>query len=461
MVLSVLGALLAARCSAKTNRFSAKWRGTEATADAAFAAADVPLKTDCTISVIGAGWSGAYFAWRLAIDSQTVKASEVCVFEANGRVGGRVDSIHGLPGFDDLAVDLGGYRFIETDLLPAQLVWKALELPTACYDWNCSADCEGANCYVIKDVYANNCGYARPIETMLARLEDAGAGVYFGYALESLKWGNTTTLGFRNGAKVVSKTVLLNVPRNSLENLDIEPALPALAELLLDRVSMTALNKVYAYYDDAWWNSKLGLMEGYFNSTTSLAPLVGRYHDGPQKCAIGRDTDGKVIYGAKFQGGNCTGAIEVYYSVEAPFYRAFMTDDLSPVTVATDDRHPLKIAVHEALMAYHANALAAVGFATSDIPLPVTVVLSNWIKDGAYAPGIGRMLATDYGKKIARNPTNGLANLFVANQDYGYKSGWANGGLLMAEKVLQSDLGVGKPAWLDDAYYEEYILQVP
>ena len=51
-----------------------------------------------------------------------------------------------------LAVDVGGYRFQESQLLPAQLVWKALELPTTCYDYGCQAECEGPqNCYVIKE----------------------------------------------------------------------------------------------------------------------------------------------------------------------------------------------------------------------------------------------------------------------------------------------------------------------
>jgi hypothetical protein len=75
-------------------------------------------------------------------------------------VGGRIFSIRGLPPAPDLALDAGGYRFIETDLLPAQLVWDAIRLPTSCYVWQCAGGCEGSgNCYVIKDTYGNNFGY--------------------------------------------------------------------------------------------------------------------------------------------------------------------------------------------------------------------------------------------------------------------------------------------------------------
>ena len=74
--------------------------------------------------------------------------------------------------------------------------------------------------------------------------------------------------------------------------------------------------KVYAWYDDAWWNTKLGKMEGYFHGGMGrAAPLYGRYHDGPQRCLIGHDTAGRPIYsGTKVPFGNCSGALEVYYS---------------------------------------------------------------------------------------------------------------------------------------------------
>ena len=61
----------------------------------------------CELAVVGAGWGGAYFAWRLAVDTDTYSPSDVCVFEANGRVGGRIYSVHDLPYFDDLALDAG------------------------------------------------------------------------------------------------------------------------------------------------------------------------------------------------------------------------------------------------------------------------------------------------------------------------------------------------------------------
>lgn len=431
-------------------------------------------ESQCKVAVVGAGWSGAYFGWRLAVDSGAVNASSMCVFESYGRVGGRIDSIHDLPGFDDLAVDLGGYRFIETDLLPAQLVWRALKLPTACYDWECSGGCEGAsNCYVIKDVYGNNAGYATPIETMLGQIENQGVGqqIFFGYSVESVDFteNGTFTIGFGDGAGSVSgvETVLLAAPKNAIANISFSPQLlgPIATAIVKDRVRVSAMNKVYAFYKTAWWNTLLGLMEGSFEATASdnvTAPLQGRYHDGPQKCIVGTEPNGNPIYsGDKVQYGDCAGAIEAYYAQAVPFYRQFMVDELTPITVVTDDDHLLKRSVHKALMDRHAEALSAVGVNASDIALPVTVILSNWIEDGHYTPGIGFFEGTNEGRKLARNPSAGKAKLFVANQDYGYKSGWANGGLLMAEKILQANLGIPGPTWLDEEYYQERVRGVP
>ena len=120
-------------------------------ADAALTDDNTEYPKHCDLAVVGAGWGGAYVAYRMAVDTNTVNASRVCVFEANGRVGGRIYSIHGLPNFADVAVDVGGYRFQETQRLPADLVWSALKLPTVCYDWQCATQCEGNTCYVIKD----------------------------------------------------------------------------------------------------------------------------------------------------------------------------------------------------------------------------------------------------------------------------------------------------------------------
>ena len=208
--------------------FRARWNPASATAIAPAALDSQEQYPDhCSLAVVGAGWGGAYAAWRLAVDTQTVDASKVCIFEANGRVGGRIYSIHGLPHFADLAVDVGGYRFQETQRLPADLVWSALKLPTTCYDWQCAQQCEGTTCYVLKDSYGNNAGYATGIETMLGEVEAAGGPgkqVFFASTLTGVSAApavsaSASTLHFANGQAVTADKVILNLPGNAIQNL--------------------------------------------------------------------------------------------------------------------------------------------------------------------------------------------------------------------------------------------------
>lgn len=57
----------------------------------------------------GAGPGGIYSALRL-VDTGTVAASDICIFEMTGRVGGRIMSLRGLGPDQDLVVDVGAYR---------------------------------------------------------------------------------------------------------------------------------------------------------------------------------------------------------------------------------------------------------------------------------------------------------------------------------------------------------------
>lgn len=479
--MKVLLGACAAGCAlaASSASFESKWDPTNRRAAADAASANATLPVECELAVVGAGWGGAYLAWRLSVDDgTTVAPAGVCVFEANSRVGGRIYSVRDLPGFDDMALDVGGYRFQEKDLLPAQLVWDALKLPTACYDWRCAGGCEGdQNCYVVKDAYGNNRGYATPIETMLGQVEDLGEGtqVFFGRELTGVYAGagRGVELAFADGSRVRAGRAVLNLPANAIEALDGASVLfsdaSAATCAALEDVHVGGMNKVYVYYDDAWWNSKLGLMEGTFEDADwggGRAPFKGRYHDGPQKCVIGADPSGAPVYsGEKVARGNCTGALEVYYSSRTTYYANFTTSLLEPLAVlsaadARGDGADLLADVHAHLLDFHADALAAAGVDARAIAPPRVATVSNWVDDAPGTPGIGAFEGTDAQRARVRAPTPDF-ELYVADQDYGYRSGWAVGSLQMAEKILQAELGIPKPAWLDDDWYEKNVVALP
>jgi hypothetical protein len=63
----------------------------------------------CQLAVVGAGTGGLYTAYRL-LEEGVFDGSDVCVFEATDRVGGRLYSLRGFGPEGDITVDAGGYR---------------------------------------------------------------------------------------------------------------------------------------------------------------------------------------------------------------------------------------------------------------------------------------------------------------------------------------------------------------
>ena len=67
----------------------------------------------CTTAIIGAGAGGLYTAYRMVVDA-LVPASSICIFEASGRIGGRILSVRNLGPLGDMVLDAGGYRTFDS-----------------------------------------------------------------------------------------------------------------------------------------------------------------------------------------------------------------------------------------------------------------------------------------------------------------------------------------------------------
>jgi hypothetical protein len=295
--------------------------------------------------VVGAGWSGAYAAWRLAIDARAVDVSKTCVFEADVKFGGRSVVVRDVPFMEDLSVDAGGYRYRNpSDRLPKDLIEGPLGLPTEFYTPSSNAH------RIIVDKYGNNAGFATGIEVMVERLDQAGAIVSIGEKLTDVFEGNgtETVLSFDSGRTVTAKQLILNMTSTAILDLDegapparlslmppppkemfivriciyesthvynikfihthmhickyeytftrtckyppppiLSPITPSLLphhkpeSIIFTRASdeaaenfrrptYSATTKFFAYYEDAWWVSKLGLVEGGFRSLPDL-----------------------------------------------------------------------------------------------------------------------------------------------------------------------------------------------
>ena len=119
----------------------------------------------CSIAIVGAGAGGAFSAMRIAEESTTIgiAPSDVCIFEKQGRVGGRIYTIRDLGDNNDLTVDAGAYRF-STSVRPITnfLIKTKYQLPSKMYNPDLNDGLE-----VITDTSGETSGYVTFVEKML------------------------------------------------------------------------------------------------------------------------------------------------------------------------------------------------------------------------------------------------------------------------------------------------------
>ena len=120
------------------------------------------------------------------MDAKVFPASDVCIFEASERFGGRTFTVQGSdvkqPALlEGLRVDVGAYRFAFEQHLPADLIRGPLKLPTACYIPSCQREPLDGNLTLHKLIDPSthsSSGYGTALEAMLDALRSAGAQLY-------------------------------------------------------------------------------------------------------------------------------------------------------------------------------------------------------------------------------------------------------------------------------------------
>lgn len=95
---------------------------------------------DFDVAVIGGGASGIYTAWRMLLEgdqySEKIKKwtterghLKIAIFEGSDRIGGRVLSAKA-PGLNDVICEIGGMRYVDSQVLVKSLVENKLKLDT-------------------------------------------------------------------------------------------------------------------------------------------------------------------------------------------------------------------------------------------------------------------------------------------------------------------------------------------
>uniref|UniRef100_A0A061QWZ9 Amine oxidase domain-containing protein n=1 Tax=Tetraselmis sp. GSL018 TaxID=582737 RepID=A0A061QWZ9_9CHLO len=370
------------------------------------------LTDDCEQSVVGGGWSGLYFAYRLAT-SNLKRAKSLCVFEGTNRLGGRTYSVR-IEG-TEFTLDVGAYRFAPDMHLPGDLILDELGIPTECYEPGCPSpkvDFPAPFSFnyseplrrIVDPASKLPGGYETALRKLAQRLKRLGAKIFLETKLTDIEvrdfpQSSRLTFSGPNGQSVAeSKLVLLNLPRQHMFSLPSVPTtmdkrvadmLKCVAFDLPESLFPNATNiqdggtltKAYVYYKDAWWVTKLRKTQGNFpvSGFQPLATSYGIYFlihwgDGPTSC--------RAEGGA--EASECHGFLEVYYSVSnETFFSSIPADLTDPLgTLDRSDGSPSTAAaldtMHAALTEAVGPFLREAGVSANDLPSPEMIVVGVW-----------------------------------------------------------------------------------
>mmetsp|Transcript_79715 Transcript_79715/g.141123 ORF Transcript_79715/g.141123 Transcript_79715/m.141123 type:complete len:487 (+) Transcript_79715:62-1522(+) len=452
----------------------------------------VPLSVtpqSCKFAVVGGGWAGIYAAWRVVVDEKIYNGSDVCLFEASGRFGGRTYTVFAdeFPQLEGLNLDIGAYRFAFQQHLPADLLRGPLNMSTGCYIPSCKPDPLDDNLVLHRLVDPTSrvsIGYGSALGVMMQQLSTRGVHMLLHHKLDAIYalGEHDVKLLWNEGSAIPEKVtradvVFLNLPRHGLNNLAPDSVVfkesPALTQELFTctaenygNESKEAAVKVYLIYEDAWWLTILGLKEGEVHSLSTDPPVYIRYHDGPTHC----------------QGGRCRGALLVQYAHTlkegSGWYMKFQPDVTEPKGLFTEG--PLLTQIHQKLLQMHAAMLRSKGVDPNQLAGPVAALVGFWphSKKVVLAPSpdplsfsthnlppcVNGMSSAKYWKQI-RKPV-ASRQIFLANNDWWLEQSgidlmppyWAEVSLRTAERVLHDHMGLSPPRWLNSTYFHRSVL---
>eukprot|EP00633_Aureoumbra_lagunensis_P003462 CAMPEP_0197301690 /NCGR_PEP_ID=MMETSP0890-20130614/50557_1 /TAXON_ID=44058 ORGANISM="Aureoumbra lagunensis, Strain CCMP1510" /NCGR_SAMPLE_ID=MMETSP0890 /ASSEMBLY_ACC=CAM_ASM_000533 /LENGTH=735 /DNA_ID=CAMNT_0042781059 /DNA_START=255 /DNA_END=2462 /DNA_ORIENTATION=+ len=415
----------------------------------------------CGFAAVGAGVGSLYTVMRL-IDEGILEPSDVCLFEATERVGGRTYSLRysDLNSKGSLVVDAGAYRtWPRFTPVTHAVITEYLGINVTCYD----ADEDPCERFIIVDgETGHNLGFTHYLEVMAERIISAGVRFFPWHHLKKIDHSDdlSLTLTFSNGATATvlppaeeigttGGSLILNTPQRPL--LDIFRASATSLGLTASdfdqahAVGTAVVTKCYLYYERAWWID-LGLTSGDFSLSGDATnmQLQGRYHDGDIVC----DDD-----------DNCSGFLLATYSFDyggvlAQYFRRFQRDRPEPVTIissSTVEGEMFLQHAHDRLTEYHLyenpdpsyTPFEARQILENGDP-PAFAILATWNTAVVGAGGGWHgYLNLDYVDTMPELLAD--KGIHIINEAFSKVQSWAEGSFQQADFVLENSYGIPRP----------------
>jgi monoamine oxidase len=281
------------------------------------------------------------------------------------------------------------------------------------------------------------------------RFEAAGGKVLLGDWLTRFDWvqtqaGRGVRLTFRSGRNVVSRAVVLAMPRHALQPLLMRSSIPDHGELgpLLDSVESIPLFKMFLLYSKPWWNKHLP-------AAPHGAICAGRsYSDTPiRQCWYWNS--------AGCPSGDAPAMIMVYCDVSnTNFWKGLRFGEAplsDPCDVPSEDRLDRNWSSHAVpkrmLAEMHRQILILHGVDpdNGEYPPPIAAAYKDW-EDEPFGGAVHIWKRGFRSWKLKDSIVNPIpqAPVYVCGEAYSTNSGWVEGALQTAEIALVDHFGVGQ-----------------
>lgn len=330
----------------------------------------------------------------------------------------------------------------------------------------------GASGYVVpvetRDGRTRRVGMSTVVRELLRACEVAGVRVFFGSKIVSLsrlrRNRQVLKLRLENGRTVVARNVVLNVGKPDLIAMGVnsEP-LRSGGEVFrraVDHTTVSGLAKMYCFWEDAWWVTKLNRSEGRFKATGELVQS-GRYHDGDVTCGDAnnlKDCRGALlvsyVQGDSYMVGSGLFPHKFNSAPYSPLSNSDNVHTLVPGNMTASERL-LFDDIHVQLRRVHQAPLAAAGLGADAIKEAAGCVYADWRDVGTHE-FIGTGLAGVNVYRRYSRPVRDL-NVSLVNEAWGEVAGWAESSLRSAERALFHQYGLGRPSWMDEPFHTSVI----
>lgn len=320
---------------------------------------------------------------------------------------------------------------------------------------------------------------------LLTKLEKAGVRVFYGHRVSSIRrtWRNKSqvVLSMTNGKKVYTNKVVVNSAKADIDamGLESEPVKSAdmNTKLTLARILPMPGTKMYCFWDDAWWVTKLNMTAGVVRMADDTL-YQARYHDGDVICrsssSKGMPTKCRGALLVSYASGSVNSGVPVtnIRSFNAmPFTPSINTDAIINIpnrnlgkqskTKPTSVHEQLLFEdVHRQLRDAHRSTFEAMGYDTNKMDMHIPAArgcVASDFKDFGHQVDVGSGRGGNDNRRFTR-PVKDL-DIALVNEGWSEFRGWAEGSLVAAERALFHQFGVAPPKWLNARFHRSVIQQ--